>query len=134
MKKLNKKGFTLVELLAVIVILAVVMVITIPTVLGSMGEANKSAFESAVKAVQKYIDDQTEICKAGLGNTIAPYEASIFKTVGNDKCVIDSEKSTTIIEKAGYKDQMTISSFDGNKIKTASGANKFAGQSYGTAS
>ena len=34
--KLNKKGFTLVELLAVIVVLAVIMVIAIPTVIDSM--------------------------------------------------------------------------------------------------
>ena len=42
--KLNKKGFTLVELLAVIVVLAVIMVIAIPTVIDSMNSAKKSAF------------------------------------------------------------------------------------------
>ena len=42
--KLNKKGFTLVELLAVIVVLAVIMVIAIPTVIDSMNSAKKSSF------------------------------------------------------------------------------------------
>lgn len=42
--KLNKKGFTLVELLAVIVVLAVIMVIAIPTVIDSMNSAKKNSF------------------------------------------------------------------------------------------
>ena len=43
MKKLNKKGFTLVELLAVIVILAVVMLIAVTAVGPLMTKARKSA-------------------------------------------------------------------------------------------
>ena len=41
MKKLNKKGFTLVELLAVIVVLAIIMVLTVPSVLSSMNSARQ---------------------------------------------------------------------------------------------
>lgn len=44
MKKLNKKGFTLVELLAVIVVLAIIMVLTVPSVLSSMNSARQSSF------------------------------------------------------------------------------------------
>ena len=44
MKKLNKKGFTLVELLAVIVVLAVIMVLTLPTIMKSMNSARQSTF------------------------------------------------------------------------------------------
>ena len=40
----NKKGFTLVELLAVIVVLAIIMIIAIPSVLNSMDDARKSSF------------------------------------------------------------------------------------------
>ena len=43
MKRLNKKGFTLVELLAVIVILAVVMLIAVTAVGPLMARARKSA-------------------------------------------------------------------------------------------
>ena len=44
MNKLNKKGFTLVELLAVIVVLAIIMVLTVPSVLSSMNSARQSSF------------------------------------------------------------------------------------------
>ena len=49
-KKLKKyiKGFTLVELLAVIVILAIIMIIAIPSVLGTLEDAKKKSFEEYV--------------------------------------------------------------------------------------
>lgn len=45
MYKLNKKGFTLVELLAVIVILSVLMLIALPSVLNIMNNAKDDAFK-----------------------------------------------------------------------------------------
>jgi prepilin-type N-terminal cleavage/methylation domain-containing protein len=50
MKK--KNGFTLVELLAVIVVLAIIMIIAIPAVLDIMTNAKKQAF---VEAIDKYV-------------------------------------------------------------------------------
>jgi len=44
MKKLNKKGFTLVELLAVIVVLAVVMLIAVTAVVPMMNRSRKQSF------------------------------------------------------------------------------------------
>ena len=41
----NKKGFTLVELLAVIVVLAIIMIIAIPQVMDSMNAAKKNSFK-----------------------------------------------------------------------------------------
>ena len=61
----KKKGFTLVELLAVIVILAIIMVITIPTVLGSMSGAKEKAEEVFIKEMEKalknYIDYEIKV-------------------------------------------------------------------------
>lgn len=60
MKK--KNGFTLVELLAVIVVLAIIMIIAIPSVLDVMNTARKKAFvmyvDKIVTAVQaQYLYD-----------------------------------------------------------------------------
>lgn len=41
----NKKGFTLVELLAVIVVLAIIMIIAIPSVMDSMNAATNKSFK-----------------------------------------------------------------------------------------
>jgi type IV pilus assembly protein PilA len=56
MLKNNKKGFTLVELLAVIVILAVILAIAVPSISTVMGSAKKSAFEDNVKLIIKGVD------------------------------------------------------------------------------
>ena len=44
-KKNRKKGFTLVELLAVIVVLAVIMVLAVPSVLNQMNSAKQKTFQ-----------------------------------------------------------------------------------------
>lgn len=49
--KNNRKGFTLVELLAVIVILAIIMIIAIPAVLSTMEQARQKTFSEYVTKV-----------------------------------------------------------------------------------
>ena len=60
---INNNGFTLVELLAVIVILAIIMIIAIPAVLETMTSARRKSFsEYAMKvstgAEKQYLEDQ----------------------------------------------------------------------------
>ena len=61
---MKKKGFTLVELLAVIVILAVIMVVTIPTVIGSMSKAKEKSEEvfvaSLERSLNKFIENELQ--------------------------------------------------------------------------
>lgn len=101
-KKIKKKGFTLVELLAVIVILAIIMVITVPTVLGSISEAKKSAFNTVGETMKKYLKDNYNNCKLNIGN-LASYDKEIF----NEQCQIRTEKnpedlSRALIKNSGY--------------------------------
>lgn len=58
MRKLNKKGFTLVELLAVIAILAVLMLLVTPSVLKLFTEGKKSVFVTQVQSVWKAAESQ----------------------------------------------------------------------------
>ena len=51
MKKLNKKGFTLVELLAVIVILALLIVVVANSVLPAMNNSKQSALKTYAQRV-----------------------------------------------------------------------------------
>lgn len=56
---LVKKGFTLIEVLAVIVILAVIALITVPLIMNVLDKAKKGAFEDSaygiIKAKELYI-------------------------------------------------------------------------------
>lgn len=66
MKKLNKKGFTLVELLAVIVILGVIMLIAIPSVGTIIKNSRENSFVSSGKM---YISTaQNYVAGENLGN------------------------------------------------------------------
>lgn len=51
MKKLNKKGFTLVELLVVIVILVVIMSIAIPSITSSLERSKQKEYDAKVKLI-----------------------------------------------------------------------------------
>lgn len=74
MKKIvkNKKGFTLVELLAVIVVLAIIILIAMPSVMSAMDKARRNALITEVTEITKiaqtaYADDSmgtgiTSIC------------------------------------------------------------------------
>ena len=54
----NKKGFTLVELLAVIAILAILVIIALPNVMGMFNEAKKSSFTTELKEIYKVAQQQ----------------------------------------------------------------------------
>ena len=55
MKKSNKKGFTLVELIVVIAIMAILAAVLVPTVTSKIKDANKSAADSSCSALANSI-------------------------------------------------------------------------------
>ena len=55
---MNKKGFTLVELLAVIAILAILVIIALPNIMGMFNQAKKNSFITEVKQIHKLSEEQ----------------------------------------------------------------------------
>ena len=64
MKK--KNGFTLVELLAVIVILAIILVIAVPSIMNTIEDSRKGALESSTKMIASAAETQ-KMTKETLG-------------------------------------------------------------------
>ena len=74
MKKLNKKGFTLVELLAVIVILALLMVVATRTIGGSLANSRRSGLQTeAKKLLSKSYEDIQEAIMMGYSTPAFTY-------------------------------------------------------------
>lgn len=61
MKRTNKKGFTIVELVVVIAVIAILAAVLIPTFAGVIGDANDAAFKADLQAVYtQYASDQAQ--------------------------------------------------------------------------
>ena len=63
---MNKKGFTLMEVLGVIVLLAVIAVITMPIILGVIEDSSRNAFTRSVEEIENVvIMDYNEFARGG---------------------------------------------------------------------
>ena len=114
-KKLNKKGFTIVELLIVIAVIAILAAVMIPTFAGMIKKANDSAALQEVSAAYKvyvademadgdeaealivveYDDDTTIVIENGEAKVVdgASYNTSTYtemeiKAIGDDKGLV----------------------------------------------
>ena len=86
---MNKKGFTLVEILAVLVILSLLLILTIPSIRDALtngknkiNEINKKQIEDAAKIIVDEVIycNMTEITKDALAETSDEISCSIAKT------------------------------------------------------
>ena len=98
---MKNKGFTLVELLAVIVILAIIMIIAIPAVLNTMQSANKSTFETYARRIAN--ETQKKFTEDSLNNSNTQAKIyNITKDLGIDNTgdfkgySIVSQKTNTV--------------------------------------
>lgn len=82
-KNMNKKGFTLVELLAVIAILAILVVILVPNFVDMFKESKSSIFVTEVQTIMKQA--QQEWMLAGGGNKT--YKTGDFSLDGKSENV-----------------------------------------------
>jgi len=62
-KRKQVKGFTLVELLAVIVILAIILVIAVPKIMDTIKDATKASLESSAKMVASQVENQYTVAQ-----------------------------------------------------------------------
>ena len=96
----NKKGFTLVELLAVIAILAILVIIALPNVINMYTKAQKEAFLTETKKVY------SEAEKKYISNSIS----------GNTNTIINSEDDSKL-DMTGEKLQYCILLYNNGKVK-----------------
>ena len=91
-----KKGFTLVELLAVLVILALVGIIVVPNALRTSSKTEKKAFEEDVKAILRYCIEK---------DAVEPYDITEPIPVPNEG--VDLKEGTytgnIVIEDSNFK-------------------------------
>ncbi len=94
MKRINNKGFTLVELLAVIIILAIVVGITIPAVLTMVDNARERAASDAAAVVADWVDKQYSLRIIGFGGVDDIFTTVCFPSSGTT-CASDGGKTIT---------------------------------------
>ena len=113
MKKLNKKGFTLVELLAVIVILALLIVVVANTALPAMRNAKTKSLKTYAERVVEQakalkISDESK-CVSGTPCKLADIMGSdVSDTYKAEDIVVTGDITT------GYKVNGTVTDKDGN--------------------
>ena len=83
----NKKGFTLVELLAVIAILAILVIIALPNVMGMFNTAKSKSFVTEAQAIYKQVstDFVTDNLGKSGGQEYCQYTEIDGLTVNNPK-------------------------------------------------
>ena len=116
---MKKNGFTLVELLAVIVILAIILVIAVPKITDTIDNARKGSFESSIKMVAAQAETQKTVADTLEGVNFASGTAEAKVTCTGE--------SWTGLNTSDYKTCSYYIGADGTAHVTLEGQGKFAG-------
>jgi len=109
MMNLNNKGFSLVELLAVLVILSTILIIAIPSISSSLNKSEKQNLEKRKQLVLSEVELKIDNIKTCLGtnfNTIMTGSGIKFSKLDNDAsgdCNIVSTEDIKDIENCTIK-------------------------------
>lgn len=86
---MNRKGFTLIELIAVIVMIGLIMVIVVPNILDIVSESKETSYNTLVKNIVTSSEMYYEECEYGDLSSVTKY--------GSYACSIDNSTSTITI-------------------------------------
>ena len=99
MKKMNKKGFTLIEMLVVIAIIAVMVSIIIPTVMNSTNKAAAAANAANLRSLKAeittaYLTNDSSVWTFNADGTVTCDNDHLPSFKGTDSKVADEFKAT----------------------------------------
>jgi prepilin-type N-terminal cleavage/methylation domain-containing protein len=117
--KLNKKGFTLVELLAVIVVLAIILVIAVPTITNQITTARQQSLESSARSIYKSLENTANMASLGLGTDLTA-SAAFAQTCPTTAWASTADATCNYTYTAGNLSSLQVR-------LTATGAGKFKG-------
>ena len=121
--KKNKKGFTLVEIIVVLVIIAILAAIAIPTMLGFVNEARQSEYIAEGRTA--YVAAQTIATREiALDKTVAEAQTAI--TIDAVKAITGTATKVKSIEKATVDANGKVTVFECTVTKNSDGS----GQEY----
>lgn len=110
--KLNKKGFTLVELLAVIVILALLMVVSARSIGSSLTNSKRSALQTEVQKVvtKVYEEAKTQTLQGTLKDTEVKFSNATYDSTNNVVTVTEGDYKVYILL-SSFTDNVTVSAY-----------------------
>ena len=103
-KKLNKKGFTLMEMLIVVAIIAILIAIAIPTFTGALDKTKASADAANIRAGYATLQANAMLDPTTYtnGSYILQKDGTVSKTAADDyTCQADSTKLGTTVNIGG---------------------------------
>ena len=102
-KKMNKKGFTLVELLAVVVILLAISVIAVSSISAAMERQNQKKDEATKKIIISYAKDYFDTHKNTVDNNPCVNVSKLITEYNLDSVTLDGFNGSVTVDGTKYE-------------------------------